>query len=751
MSANSPASAPKFGTFLGVYLPSLLTILGLVMYLRFGWVVGNVGLGMTFLIVLMASSITFITGLSASAIATNIQVGVGGEYFLISRSLGLEPGGAIGIPLYLCRTLSVTFYSFGLAEAILILWPESWGVLPSYSIQLFAATVIILVTILSGRSAALVLKAQVPIMILVVLSILALIIGISLKGFRAPEWTPTYRTAPEGFWYVFAVFFPAVTGFAAGIGMSGDLKNPRKSIPRGTIGAVLSGGIVYIIIPLFLSVAAALTVEELADPDAGVSIWTRVAFMGSLFIYPAVWGAILSSAFGSILGGPRVLQALSMDGLAPKFLSKLSKTGQPAVATWVSGGIALLAVALGELNTVAKFASVLFLTLYVAINLSATIETLVNEPSYRPQVKVPWYVSLIGALGAIVVMYLISPVACLLAFLLEGALLVFLFTRSLEQQWGDVAAGFWLKLARLSLLKVSTRKIHKRNWRPMMLLFVNEINSRVQLVKLATALGQNYGVVSIAKLLFKRDNPTLEDKQQAIKTMNQKLEAHGIRAFCEANIVDDLHSGILFVAKAHGIAGLKTNTIVFGWSEEDQGKINTLNIIRRLSNSGKNILLVKLHPETEIAFNKIDIWWGGQARNGDLMLLCAYLLKLNPKSSKAQITIRSVVNSETEQRQMTQTIEELLPQARIRASVQIQVKTQNSKFVDTLHQESKEADLVLLGLKIPEPGEEATQAALIDDMLSGLTNCIFVQNNAMSGMVPDLLSSGNHQNQNSGS
>ncbi|NNK28946.1 MAG: Na-K-Cl cotransporter, partial [Flavobacteriaceae bacterium] len=125
----------KFGTFLGVYTPSILTILGLIMYLRFGWVVGNVGLINTIFIVLMASSITFITGLSASAIATNIKVGVGGEYYMISRSLGLEPGGAIGIPLYLCRTLSVTFYCYGLSEAILVLWPNTYEALPTYALQ----------------------------------------------------------------------------------------------------------------------------------------------------------------------------------------------------------------------------------------------------------------------------------------------------------------------------------------------------------------------------------------------------------------------------------------------------------------------------------------------------------------------------------------------------------------------------------------------------------------------------------------
>ena len=133
MSESSVAAAParKFGTFLGVYTPSVLTILGLIMYLRFGWVVGNVGLPMTLFIVLLATSITAITALSASAVATNMRVGVGGEYFMISRSLGLELGGAIGIPLFLCRTLSITFYSFGLAESILAFWPASWGPIPA--------------------------------------------------------------------------------------------------------------------------------------------------------------------------------------------------------------------------------------------------------------------------------------------------------------------------------------------------------------------------------------------------------------------------------------------------------------------------------------------------------------------------------------------------------------------------------------------------------------------------------------------
>jgi amino acid transporter len=728
----------KFGTFLGVYTPSILTILGLIMYLRFGWVVGNIGLTMTIATVLLASSITFITGLSASAIATNIQVGVGGEYYLVSRSLGLEPGGAIGFPLYLCRTLSVTFYCFGLAEALLILWPADWGEVPSYGVQLFAAILIILVTLLSGKSAALALKAQIPIMILVGLSILALAIGVLTNEMHPPLNVATYSTAPEGYWYVFAVFFPAVTGFTAGIGMSGDLKDPRKSIPVGTLGAVISGIIIYLIIPLLLSVTALLALEDLTNPEAGLETWTKVALFGGILIYPAVWGAILSSAFGSILGGPRVLQALSMDGLAPKFLSKLSKTGQPTIATWVSGAIALVAVLLGGLNTVAQFVSVLFLTLYVAVNISAALETLVAEPSYRPQIKVPWYISILGALGAIGVMYLISPLACLLALGLEVLLLVWLRSRSLEQRWGDVVAGFWINFARYSLLQLDKRKIHARNWRPLMLLFINDVHKRIDIIKLAAALGQNRGVVTIAKLLFQKEDSVAPQKRLEMELdMAAELRAHGVDAFTEVHTSKGLHAGIHNVSKAHGIADMRTNTVIFGWSETHEGRIAQLKLIPDIRENGKNLMLVKINQPLPEDGKIIDIWWGGQENNGDLMLLLAHLLTLNNRWKKSVINIRSMVQNKEEQIKMTHGIEQILPKARIQANVMIEVS--EVPFLNFIRQKSSEADLVFLGLARKFIGDVESRVKSINLLSERLKIVVFVQNNQSIRAVPKLL------------
>jgi amino acid transporter len=429
----------KFGTFLGVFTPSVLTILGLIMYLRFGWVVGNLGLPLSILVVLLASSVTFVTALSASALATNMRVGVGGEYYMVAHSLGLELGGMIGIPLFLCRTLSITFYSYGLAEAIFWLWPATWDPPPGIAVPVVAGFTVVVITLIAGKSAGLALKLQIPIMVAVGLSLLALIAGVLAGGVQAPEMTATYRTAPGGFWYVFAVFFPAVTGFTAGIGLSGDLRDPQRTIPMGTLLAVTAGAAVYLLVPTLLSMSARVDVEGLAQP--GVGVWTSIAVLGAWLVFPGMWGAILSSAFGSVLGGPRVLQALARDGLAPAFLARVSKTGQPMLATWISGGLALIAVALGGLDAVAQFVTILFLTLYVTINLSAAAEMWAADPSFRPTIKVPWVVSLAGSIGALAVMFLINPLWGAAAITVETALYLYLRRRSHRRRWGDARAA----------------------------------------------------------------------------------------------------------------------------------------------------------------------------------------------------------------------------------------------------------------------------------------------------------------------
>ena len=299
----------KLGTFLGVFTPTILTIIGVILYLRLGWLVGHMGLYQVILIVILANAITLITTLSFSSVATNTRVGVGGAYYIISRSLGLEIGGAIGLPLFLSQTFSVTLYAYGLAESIRFVWPD----VPIRESVFF---IVLFVGGLSIPGARFALKAQIPIMIGIAVSILALAAGAIHHSWGTPlPLIPPTKDLP--FWSGFAIFFPAVTGVMAGLGLSGDLRDPGRAIPRGAIAAVLTGFVVYLAVPFVLIFGASQS-----DLKGDTLVWLKIAPLGPWLILPGLWGAIFSSAVGSMLGAPRTLQALAMDRLAPGFFGR---------------------------------------------------------------------------------------------------------------------------------------------------------------------------------------------------------------------------------------------------------------------------------------------------------------------------------------------------------------------------------------------------------------------------------------------
>jgi amino acid transporter len=724
-SDEAPGPTQKFGTFIGVFTPSVLTILGLIMYLRFGWVVGNLGLPLAVLVVLLASAVTFVTALSASALATNMRVGVGGEYYMVAHSLGLELGGTIGIPLFLCRTLSITFYSYGLAETFLWLWPADRGSAPAYLVPVLAGITVVAITAVAGRSAGLALKLQIPIMAAVALSLIALAAGALSGGLRAPELTASYRTAPEGFWYVFSVFFPAVTGFTAGIGLSGDLADPRRAIPRGTLLAVSTGAAVYLAVPTLLSLSSRVTFDDLARP--GVGVWTSIAVLGAWLVFPGMWGAILSSAFGSVLGGPRVLQALARDGLAPAFLARVTKTGQPLIATWISGLLALSAVALGGLNAVAQFVTILFLTLYVTINLSAAAEKWAADPSYRPTIHVPWQVSLLGALGAVAVMFLINPWAGIAAVFLELALYLYLRRRSLQRRWGDARAGVWMSLARFALIRARSHGLDPRNWRPNILAFVGDAQKRIGLLRLATWFTENRGVVTALRLMegdLTEDTVSIERERAQ---MDRALAERGLTAFCEVGVVPDFETGAISVVQASGIAGLRSNTIMAGWPTKPGRLEAWLRIVRAVSRAGTSTIIARLKWSHEPGQQKrIDLWWGGLQNNGDMMLLLAHLLSLNPEWRDARIVVRSIARDERERDTQTESLATLLAEVRIEADTEVIMKPEGKTVADVIHEQSAGADVVFLGLRDPEPGKEKAYARRMEELVEELNTTVFV-------------------------
>ncbi|CAN5621683.1 Na-K-Cl cotransporter [soil metagenome] len=701
--ATSPAprvvAAPKdpttsgagLGTFGGVFTPSILTILGVIMYLRFGWVVGNVGLLGTLLIVVMCTSITLITALSMASIATDRRVRAGGAYFMISRSLGIETGGAVGIPLYFALTLSMALYILGFAEIVGDVYPhldERWvGVVTA-----------IVVAGLAIKSANLAIRAQYIVMAVIVLSLLSFFFGGPVEESQI-ELT---STAPDrisvGFWVAFAVFFPAVTGIEAGVNMSGDLKDPARSIPRGTLAALGVGFVVYMTMPFFFSAWAdsATLVED-------SFIMRRMAYWGPLILFGA-WGATLSSAMGSILGAPRVLQAMARDGVLPgslKFLGRgTAKDDAPRVGTVVTLVIALLAVYFGELNLVAPILTMFFLTSYMTVNFAAGVEGFLQSPSFRPAFRVHWSIPMLGALGCLLVMFLINAVATIVAAGVVLGVFVWLQRRGLAGAWGDVRNGMWMALIRMGLLRLGDRD-DARNWRPHPLVLSGEPTQRWPLVDFANGITHNRGLVTIASVLPEGANESGE-QARVEKEIQDYLHGRGVEGFVRLVTAPDPFTGAKRLVEVYGFGRLVPNTVILGASEHVDRRDRYCEMIEGFYRKQRNVIIIR--DPNRIGFTdrrRIDVWWGGLQANGGLMLVLAYLLRTNVDWADAEVRLKLAVKSDEAAETVGRDLGELIKELRIGAIHLDVIVAGRRPFPEVLREASADADIVFLGMAAP--------------------------------------------------
>ena len=707
----------KLGAFLGVFTPSILTILGVILYLRTGWVVGSVGLVGALVIVVIANAVTFVSALSISAIATNMKVGAGGGYYIISRSLGIEVGAAIGIPLYLAMTFSVTLYAFGLAESMGVVWDN----VPQRPV---AAVTVLAVALLAAKGAGVALKLQLPIMAGIVLSLVALIAG-ALGS--SPDTVSLMGSAGGGdnFWAVFAVFFPAVTGIMAGVSLSGDLRRPSRAIPRGTIAAVLVGFVVYMIVPVIL--AAAATPEELVSNNL---IWFDIAGSWSFLVLWGLWGAIFASAVGSILAAPRTLDAMVEDRVLPTVLGgKLRLIDGPGVPLLVSTALALAAVALGDLDAIAPLLTMFFLTTYGTVNLVAGIEQLSGDPSYRPTFQIPWWVSLAAAVACFYIMFLINPFALLIALIFEFGVYVFMRRRAMTAPWGDLRRGAMMSLVRSTVIRLSKMPADPRNWRPNILLFAGDLDREPDLGRFAGWLVQDRGILTVSKLVIGPIQELSPERADQTAILAEQLHALDVVGFPEVDIVDDFEHGAVSIAQSNGIAGIDSNTVMFGWADGAKRQAEILRVIERLSYLGKSAVICRAVPRSwNDGSRQIHVWWGGLKQNGDMLVLFAHLLSLNPTWRSAHIVINSIATSEM----MCDVNQELLAQltsaARIDATINVILKPHDATVADVIYQGSRNADVVLLGLRGTAPGEEDAYTRRMAHLVEGLPTVLFVRN-----------------------
>ncbi len=474
----------KFGTMAGVFTPTFLTILGVIMFIRHPWVVGNSGVMGSILIVLVSVAITLSTALSLSSITTNIRIGSGGAFSLISQSLGLEIGGAIGIPFYFSQAIAVAMYIFGFREGL-------QSIMPGFSPLILDIAVFVLVLAIAFISTSFAFKIQYVIMAIIILSLASILGGLFVNKLNYDiQWFGNYPGSPEdnfsgtSFWLVFAVFFPAVTGVMAGANMSGDLENPRKNIPNGTLSAVIITAFVYIGLCFVASYLA--TPAELV---ANYNVFIDKAFFSPI-VLAGLLGATLSSALGSFVGAPRILLALGEKRILPKskFLAKTNKKGEPFNAMLVTSLVVILGLSFRSLNTVAPLITMFFMITYAMVNVVALIEQSLALPSFRPTLKIPLIVPILGTFGSLTVMFIINAAVALISLVLIVFFYFYLAKKRLKSEIGDSRSGLFTALAGWSTKKTNelspTREL--RSWRPDLLIPVTapkEIRSCFKLIE----------------------------------------------------------------------------------------------------------------------------------------------------------------------------------------------------------------------------------------------------------------------------
>ncbi len=599
-------SKKTFGTLAGVFTPTTLTILGVIMYIRQPWVVGNAGVIGALAILLISVAITLTTALSLSSITTNVRIGAGGAFSIISKSLGLEIGGAIGIPFYIAQALAVAMYVFGFREGLV-------SVLPHLNPLLLDIGIFSLVMTIAFISTSFAFKIQYVILGIIVLSLISIYGALFVSDLNYDfELFGKYPGSIENnfsgtsFWVVFAVFFPAVTGVMAGANMSGDLTSPQKSIPKGTISAVILTTLIYISLIFVASLLA--TPEELAS---NYNLFIDKALYSPI-VLAGLLGATLSSALGSFIGAPRIMLALAEKGILPKskVLSKTSKKGEPINSMLITAVIVFIGISLRDLNTIAPILTMFFMITYAMVNIVVLVEQSLSLPSYRPTLKVPLIVPALGAFGSIAIMFVINVIVALTSLILIFIFYFYLVNLKLKSEAGDSRSGLFTALAEWATKKSSNLSPQKevRSWRPDLLIpmtMPKEIRSSYKLIH---SIVHPNGSIKILSLI--NENPEEQKNIELfLKNASQKYKESDISvsyAFVENR---ELNTTINISMQSLNAAFFKPNII---FVSVDIGNVNLEFYDKLISDVKKNnfgmIIYIPFSTASLAIEKNINLW-----------------------------------------------------------------------------------------------------------------------------------------------
>ena len=569
----------KLGTFTGVFTPSILTILGIILFMRLGYVVGSAGFIRVLLILGLANSISILTSISLSAIATNFNVKGGGDYYLISRTLGVEFGGAIGIVLFLAQSVSIAFYCVGFGEAVSFLLSKSTPINPA----VIAALAVSFLFCLAWMGADWASKFQFLVMALLTSAILSFFWG------GLPKWESAVflnnlspPTQNIDFWFLFAVFFPAVTGFTQGVSMSGDLNDPGRSLPRGTFTAVFISILVYFAVAV---VFAGVFTNEILKTNYNAM---KEAAKFSGLIDAGIIAATLSSAMASFLGAPRILQSLAADRIFKVLLPFAKGEGvqqNPRRGVLLSAVIAFFVIGLGNLNAIAQVVSMFFLISYGLLNYATYYEAGAASPSFRPRFR--WfnkYLSLSGFIACLLIMMAIDLKSGLVAITFLFAIYQYLKRTATRSRWSDSTRSYHLQKARDHIIAAALETEHPRDWRPQLLAFTHQADRRARLLEFANWLQGKSGLTTAVQIVQGAGIRARKLKQEAFEALKADVIQKDLKAFPLVLAAEDLGAALQILIQSYGIGPLRANTILVNWVDQLGKGIPTIETLQYVKN-----------------------------------------------------------------------------------------------------------------------------------------------------------------------
>lgn len=711
-------SEATFGTA-PVFFTAISTILGAILFLRFGYAVGNVGFVETLLIILFAHLVTIPTGMAIAEIATNQRVRGGGEYYIMSRSFGINVGASIGIALYLSQAISVAFYLIAFAEAF---DPVFHWINATYDLHLVDKRIIslpaifILSTLMLYKGANMGMSTLYIVVAILAGSLISFFLGTPTDAMATSSFDILGRSAQhDDFFKVFAICFPAFTGMTAGVGLSGDLRDPKKSIPIGTLAATFLGMIIYVFIAYKLAHSA--TPDELAGD---YQIMEKISIF-PILIPIGLAAATISSAIGSILVAPRTLQAIAKDRVIAvpsltKWLAKGKKnSGEPFNATLVTSAIAIFFISLGNVDTVAQVISMFFMLTYGTICLISFLQHFAADPAYRPAFRSRWYISLLGFVLTVYLMFKMEPLYALISFLVMiGLYYSISLTRKHSEGVAKIFQGVIFQINRKLQIFLQASEKDSDNWRPSFICISRDFFKRPAAFDLMSWIAHRAGFGTF--LYFIEGYLSKETTRKSKEVLERLVKISGMiksNVFVDTMISPSFTSAVAQAIQLPSVSGKEINAIMFEYSRDEPTNLpEIIDNIPLVKATDYDVCVLCSSQKGFGIKRSIHIWiTPGDIANGSLMILLGYVILGHPSWKRADMKISAVFPeneiADFEQDLRTSITNGMLP---ITAqNIELIEQRADVSIKKIINQRSQDDDLVMIGLKYESLKQRGTE------------------------------------------